>query len=196
VTLRVLLLDDEYDTRDLLGRALDRAGYEVTATATGEQALDFATQAHAPDVIVADVVIGKDDRRGLRLLAELRARGVRAPIIVITAFADLEKAKTALNEGAAYLLEKPFSAAELIDAIARVTARDDPITFAETLFSRAALTDKERAVGRHLLAGLSSEEIAAREGNSPKTIRQHITQIYSKCGVASRAEFLRLMLTH
>jgi DNA-binding CsgD family transcriptional regulator len=47
-------------------------------------------------------------------------------------------------------------------------------------------------VARHLLRGLSSSEIAALENNSPKTIRQHVSQIYAKCGVGTRAEFFRL----
>ena len=54
-----------------------------------------------------------------------------------------------------------------------------------------SLTDKERTVARHLLNGLSSTEIAVVEKNSPKTIRQHVSQIYAKCGVSSRAEFFR-----
>ena len=61
----------------------------------------------------------------------------------------------------------------------------------ERALSRAALTDKERTVARHLLNGLSSTEIAEIEHNSPKTIRQHVSQIYAKCGVGSRGEFFR-----
>ena len=54
------------------------------------------------------------------------------------------------------------------------------------------VTAKERTVALLLLDGLSSGEIAERETNSPKTIRQHVSQIYAKCGVGSRAEFFRL----
>jgi DNA-binding NarL/FixJ family response regulator len=193
VTTRILLLEDEYDTRDLLGRALTRAGHHVTSAADGAEAALLASTSGPFDVVVTDVVIGADDRRGLRFLSELRGLGVRAPVIVITAFADVDKVKTALNEGAAYLLEKPFRAQELVEAIERVLLRGTGAPSAEIIFDGARLTEKERLVGRHLLAGLSSEEIAALERNSPKTIRQHITQVYAKCGVASRAEFFRLM---
>jgi len=58
--------------------------------------------------------------------------------------------------------------------------------------SRLSFTDKELTVARLLLDGLSSNQIAEIEHNSPKTIRQHVTQIYAKCGVASRAQFFRL----
>jgi DNA-binding NarL/FixJ family response regulator len=193
VTTRVLLLEDEYDTRDLLTRALARAGYEVSAAADQSEALGLLSNDAGVEIIVSDLMIGADDRNGLRFLTELRARGVRAPVIVITAFADVEKVKIALNEGAAYLLEKPFRAPELIDAIERTLLRETGSPGADTVFDRANLTEKERIVGRHLLAGLSSEEIAMLENNSAKTIRQHITQIYAKCGVGSRAEFFRFM---
>ena len=63
----------------------------------------------------------------------------------------------------------------------------------EQVLTRANLTDKERVVALHLLDGLSSGEIAELERNSPKTIRQHVSTIYAKCGVGSRAEFFRLV---
>jgi DNA-binding CsgD family transcriptional regulator len=55
--------------------------------------------------------------------------------------------------------------------------------------ARAGLTEKELAIARLVLKGLPSHEIARLENNSDKTIRQHLTQIYAKCGVSSRAEF-------
>lgn len=188
----VLLVEDEADTRDLLARALERAGYRALAVESGERALGLARQAEHIDVVVTDIVIGSDDRRGLRLIAELRAAGVAAPVIVITAYADVDKVKTALNEGAAHLLEKPFGAAELKAAIDRVLDGAGARRHLESIFDEAHLTEKERTVARHLLRGLSSSEIAILESNSPKTIRQHVSQIYVKCGVSTRAEFFRL----
>jgi DNA-binding NarL/FixJ family response regulator len=189
----VLLVEDEYDTRELLGRALERAGYESIAAADREQALRLAREAPSIDVVVTDVVLSRDSRGGLELLTELRELGVRAPVIVITAYADVEKLKIALNEGAAHFLEKPFSAPKLLEVIAHVLAHRRPLNHAvEEVLTRAQLTDKERKVARLLLEGLSSNQIAELERNSPKTIRQHVTQIYAKCGVASRAQFFRL----
>lgn len=191
MSARVLLVEDERDTRELLGRALERAGYSCALAATSEEALASLERVPA-DVIVSDVMLGLDDWRGLHLLREIRKAGSRTPVVIITAFADLEKVKFALNEGAAYLLEKPFRAMQLIDAIERVRTETADDTSIEKIFDRARLTDKERTVARHLLCGLSSNEIAELETNSPRTIRQHVSQIYAKCGVGSRAEFFRL----
>jgi DNA-binding NarL/FixJ family response regulator len=186
----ILLVEDEDDTRDLLGKALVRAGYASLTASTAEEGLALAGEA-SPDVIVTDIVLGSDERGGLRLLAELRARGLRTPVVVITAYADVEKVKKALNEGAARLIEKPFSASELLTAIEGIRSDRNPEILAEQLFERVRLTGKERDVARQLIQGLSSNEIAERAGNSAKTIRQHVTQIYAKCGVDNRAGFFR-----
>jgi DNA-binding NarL/FixJ family response regulator len=190
----VLLVEDELDTREMLGRALERAGFRCLSAGDATGAMSRAREAGFLDAVVTDVVLGRDDRGGLRLISELRDAGVRAPVVVITAFADVEKVKMALNLGAAYLLEKPFGAPELVDAITRVRAQEGDLAHAiEQTLAKARLTEKERAVARHLLDGLSSSEIAEVERNSPKTIRQHVSQIYAKCGVGSRAEFFRLV---
>jgi FixJ family two-component response regulator len=189
-----LLVDDESDTREMLGSALERAGYRCVVAGDAREALDRAGAAGFVDAVVTDVVLGNDDRGGLLLMTELKAMGIRAPVVVITAYADVEKVKIALNEGAAHLLEKPFRASELIEVIERVCAHGGDVAHAvEQILSRARLTEKERTVARHLLEGLTSGEIADIERNSPKTIRQHVSQIYAKCGVSSRAELFRLM---
>ena len=202
----VLLVEDEYDTRELLGRAIERAGYRCSTADGLAAALERARAPEGIDVVVTDVVLGADDRGGLTLMTELRTLGIRAPVVVITAFADVEKVKTALNSGAAHFLEKPFRAAELVRVLARICpsgddeparsaaeAAPDASQAAERVFLRARLTEKESVVARHLLDGLSGTEIADLLGNSPKTIRQHVSQIYAKCGVGSRAELFRLV---
>jgi FixJ family two-component response regulator len=190
----VLLVEDEDDTRDMLSGALSRAGYRCVAAASVDEALGVVETAGFIDVAVTDVVLGEDERGGLRLLNELRRVGVRAPVVVITAFADVDKLKTALNAGAAHFLEKPFAAQGLIDVVERVrTQGGDAAHAVEQVLTRAQLTEKERTVALHLLDGKSSNEIAELERNSPKTIRQHVSMIYAKCGVGSRAEFFRLV---
>ena len=188
----VLLVEDERDTRELLCRALSRAGYHCVPASDASEALSALASVKSVDVIVSDVVLKGDDRGGLELMTALRARGVHAPVVIITAYADVEKVKIALNQGAAQLLEKPFRAPALLDAIERVRAPGANLKHAiDRALIRANLTEKECAVARRLLDGLSSNEIAELERNSPRTIRQHVSQIYAKCGVNSRAEFFR-----
>jgi DNA-binding NarL/FixJ family response regulator len=190
----VLLAEDERDTRELLAGAIGRAGYRCMTAGSVSEALERAATGGFVDVVVTDVVLGPDDRGGLRLMTELKAAGVLAPVVVITAYADVEKVKVALNQGAAHLIEKPFRAAALLEVIDRVRVQGGDFRHAiGQVLARAGLTEKERVVAQHLLEGLSSSEIAELERNSPQTIRQHVSTIYAKCGVGSRAEFFRLV---
>jgi len=190
----VLLVEDEQDTRELLAGAIGRAGFRCVTASDRPQAVERAISAGFIDVIVTDVALGADDRGGLRLMGDLRTAGVLAPVVVITAYADVEKVKIALNQGAAHLIEKPFRAPELIRVIDRMKAQGGDVRHTvEQVLARASLTEKELVVARHLLEGLSYGEIAEIEDNSSNTIRQHVSTIYAKCGVGSRAEFFRLV---
>ncbi len=90
----ILLIEDEFDTRELLGRALTRAGYAAITAANAAEALSAANGADTIDLVITDVVLGTDSLSGLELMTALRRAGVRAPVIIITAYADVEKLKS------------------------------------------------------------------------------------------------------
>jgi DNA-binding NarL/FixJ family response regulator len=189
VSRAVLLVEDDADARASLERTLAREGFTCFSAASVDEALAAAARAPFLDVVVSDVVLGSDDRGGVRLIGLLRGSGVRAPIILITAFAAIDNVKRGLNEGASYLLEKPFRATELLDVIRRVSADPRDIGYlVDRALATAGLTDKEQAIARLVLKGLTSVEIARLENNSDKTVRQHLTRVYQKLGVSSRAE--------
>lgn len=194
---RALLVEDEVDARESLARSLVRAGYECLTAATAEEALRVLATAPAVDVCILDVRLGADENAGIQLIPAVRSATHEAPIIVVTAFADLDKVKRALNLGAAYFIEKPFTAPELIVAISHVIAkRRDLSHLVERALAAAALTEKEAAIARLLLKGLPTQEIARLENNSDRTIRQHVTSIYAKFGVSSRAELFHHVFEH
>jgi DNA-binding NarL/FixJ family response regulator len=183
----VLLVEDDDEARETLARALRRRGFQCEAVADDAGAL--SALADAPnDLAVVDVVLRGDETAGLRLLPELaRVRGIRT--VVITAFADVAKVKRALNDGARFLLEKPFAAADLADLLHRLQGEEgDFAHVVERALRKSGLTEKEAAVARLVLKGLTSAEIARLEGNSEKTVRQHVSRVFAKCGVSSRAE--------
>ena len=187
---RLLLVEDERDSREVLTRALERAGYVCLAAEGPEQALALAKSGPPIEGAVLDVKLGMDDLAGLKLIRPLRAISRAAAIVVVTAFADVDKVKLALNEGASYLLEKPFHAAALLDVLARLLAEmADTAPLVQRALARAKLTEKEAEVAALVLKGLPSGEIASVLEISDKTVRQHLSQVYVKCGVASRSEF-------
>jgi len=104
----ILLVEDEPDARTILARRLQAFGWNCLPHSSVETAL------HDPDLryveaVVADVVLGEGKMSGIDLIPALRKQEVRAPVVLVTAFADTQRVKAALNAGASYLLEKPFT---------------------------------------------------------------------------------------
>ena len=114
--LRLLVVEDEPELRDILVQGLARRGYSVTAAADGENAV--ATLADQEfDVILLDLRIpGRD---GIQVLQQIRADGLDAEVIIVTGHADIETAIEALKLQAFDYLLKPFPMAELLQAVNR-----------------------------------------------------------------------------
>lgn len=112
--VRVLLADDEPQFLDSLSRVLRRRGFEVRTAGDGASALAMVA-AGEPDVIVLDLKMPGID--GVETLRRLRAQGCSSPVLLLTAWADVELAADALREGATDYLVKPCPVEELVAAI-------------------------------------------------------------------------------
>jgi PAS domain S-box-containing protein len=124
--LRILVVDDEADARDLLIQILKEFGVEVVAVATAEEAVRVLTeQASRLDVLVSDIGMPNED--GYTLLRRVRSlppeRGGRIPAVALTAYARTEDRRAALLAGFQFHVAKPVELAELIAAIASLTGR-------------------------------------------------------------------------
>ncbi len=187
---RVLLVEDERAARELLAAALRARGLEVVTAGAAGEARALAQEHGYFDAVVTDVVLDERHAGGLELVRELRQAGITAPVVVITAFADLTRLKQALALRVAFLLEKPFSAQELLTVLSQLWEDASELGhFVEQALARLPLTPKEDEVARLVLKGLSNDEIARVLGISDKTVRQHLSVVYQKSGVTSRAEF-------
>jgi len=113
---RVLVIDDDADSRAALGEALREAGYVVETAADAFKGLGKIPE-FAPDLVLTDLKMPGMD--GLELLRKLRKNGNDLPVVVTTAFADVETAVTALKEGAADYLTKPLDLTVLSVVVAR-----------------------------------------------------------------------------
>ncbi len=109
--MRVLLVEDDERLTKSLGDSLRLEGYAVDTAATAEDGRWLATEVPY-DAIVLDV--GLPDGDGIDLCSALRAGGVWAPIIVLTAHAEIRERVRGLDSGADDYLAKPFSLDELI----------------------------------------------------------------------------------
>ncbi len=98
----MLLVEDEADARTILARRMAAYNWNCLAHPSAETALKDPELRHV-EAIVADVVLGEGKMSGIDLIGELRKLDVRAPVVLVTAFADQQRVKAALNNGASYL---------------------------------------------------------------------------------------------
>jgi PAS domain S-box-containing protein len=119
--VRVLLVEDDADARDLMTRVLHENGASVTAVGSAAEAMEIFP-ALRPDVIVSD--IGMPDEDGYSLIARIRAmpaeRGGRVPAVALTALARPEDRRRAILAGYQVHLSKPVEAAELSATLANL----------------------------------------------------------------------------
>lgn len=108
--MKLLVAEDDVDTRLYLERGLREAGHAVTAAANGRDALLLA-MGEAYDAIVLDRMLPGVD--GLAMLKSLRAAGIATPILMLTALARVEDRVDGLEAGADDYLVKPFALSEL-----------------------------------------------------------------------------------
>jgi CheY-like chemotaxis protein len=122
--LRVLLVDDEADSRDLLNLVLDSCGAIVTITSSAAEAFE-AVKREKFDVIVSD--IGMPDEDGFSLIRKVRElsneKGGNVPAIALTAYARAEDRVKALRSGFQMHIAKPVEPAELIAIVANLAGR-------------------------------------------------------------------------
>ncbi len=108
---RVLVVDDEPMIVELLDVSLRFQGFEVATAADGAQALDLA-RSFRPQALIVDVMMPGMD--GFGLLRRLRADGIDAPVLFLTARDDVHDKVTGLTLGADDYVTKPFSLEEVV----------------------------------------------------------------------------------
>jgi hypothetical protein len=124
--VHVLLVEDDDDSRKLLGTMLKRYGARVTSTKSAAEAL-AVFEGELPDVLISD--IGMPDQDGYELMRKLRAlppeRGGKTPAIALTGYASRKDRERALNTGYQQHMAKPIEQADMIKAIAALVGRGD-----------------------------------------------------------------------
>jgi len=149
----VWIVDDDQSIRWVLEKALAREGFAVRAFGTAAECLR-ALEDGAPRVLVSDIRM--PGASGIELLQAFRARRLGTPVIIMTAFADLESAVSAFQGGAFEYLPKPFdlpAAIELIrraveESVREASAEEHAGEEPEMLGQAPAMQEVFRAIGR------------------------------------------------
>ena len=155
----VWVVDDDQSIRWVLERALSKEGYSVKAYSDAREALsafDLATApgGSPPQAVISDVRM--PGQSGVQMLARMKARRPALPVIIMTAFTDLDTAVQAFQSGAFEYLPKPFDLSQALDLIRRAVAEgkreaavEEILTEAPDMLGQApAMQEVFRAIGR------------------------------------------------
>jgi FixJ family two-component response regulator len=191
----VLVVDDDASVRTGLARVLRSAGYAVEAFDDAPKLLARLSSVDVPCCIVSDVRMPGMD--GLALQEALRSTSAPAPIVFLTAHADVPLTLRAMKRGALDLLEKPVSADVLLPAVAAAIARaredSEHRHRDEDLRARyATLTGRERQVFALVTAGLLNKQVGFELGTSEKTVKVQRARVIEKMGARSLADLVRM----
>ena len=118
--MRILIAEDQKDLNKILTKKLSKEGYSVDSCFDGQEALDYIRAADY-DGILLDVNMPRLD--GFGVVRQMRADGVQAPVLFLTARDSIEDKVTGLDLGASDYLVKPFSFEELLARVRALTRR-------------------------------------------------------------------------
>lgn len=195
---KILIIEDETDTRENLHLMLEMEGFKPLSASNGKKGVAAAKQ-ELPDVILCDVSMPELDGYGVLKALRADARTVSIPFIFLTAKGDKQDLRAGMNLGADDYLIKPASAEEVLAAIksrldrhqekeqaaiARVELKPD-FNSAKPL-EALGLTPREAEVLLWVAQGKSNGDIATILGCAENTVKVHLSRIFEKLGFENR----------
>ena len=152
---RIWIVDDDRSVRFVLAAALEEAGYAVTAFERASDCLHTLETTQAPEFLFTDVRM--PDMDGLQFLEQFKQRAAHVPVVVISAYTDVESTSESFRKGALDFLSKPFDLDEAVALTQRTLQRDEskPATSEQTdskptalMGNSIAMRQLYRAIGR------------------------------------------------
>lgn len=192
----VFVVDDDEAVRESLSALLDASGLRVKAfeSAAAFLAGDLPQQKAC---LITDIRM--PDMDGLELQIELKRRGSRLPVIVITGHGDVPLAVRAMKAGAIEFLEKPYDDQTLLDSLRLALNQagnqsGDQQTAARVQEKLATLTPREREVFDLVVMGKLNKVIAYELSISSRTVEIHRGRLMHKMGARNLADLVRMGL--
>jgi FixJ family two-component response regulator len=190
----VFVVDDDPSMRAALQSLLASVGHEVRLFASAAEFMQAARVDRAGCLLLDVRLPGMS---GLAFQQELTNAGVALPVIFITGHGDVPMSVRAMKAGAVEFLTKPFDDQVLLDAVHAALERDrarrrEAEGLASLRDRYAELTERERQVMGHVVAGQVNKRIADALGLSVVTIKVHRGQVMKKMRASSVADLVRM----
>lgn len=191
----VYIVDDDPSVLDSLVVLLGLQGFRTRAFPGANYFLESLSTEWAGCALVDLRMPGMS---GLELQREMAARGIRLPVVIISAHGDLSAARAAFKSGAVDFLEKPLDNMQLKQALSSAFERDARQRAREAHSARIAallnrLTARERTVLDAVVAGRHNREIAAVLGISARTVEVYKSRLMAKLEVERVPDLVRLL---
>ena len=205
MNIRVALADDQALVRDGLNALMTRLGLYVAVHANDGAALLTQLESVRVDVIVSDVRMPGLD--GIGMVRELRRRGDRTPVVMLTTFEDSELLLAAVEAGAQAFLLKGASSEDLLSAIERACRGEQwlaPVALDPLRGRLSAAAEKppdgtfgerELAILRLLAGGYSNKEIARSVHLAEGTVKNYVSDILAKLETRDRTRAILKAIT-
>jgi RNA polymerase sigma factor (sigma-70 family) len=191
----VLIIDDDPEFRDSVGRLLRTVGLDSRQFSSVSEFFSAAPTPDGPTCLVVDVRM--PGRSGLDLQRELAAANRALPIIFITAHGDIPMSVRAMKGGAVEFLTKPFRDQDLLDAVTTGLTRDRARRESENALRALrqrfdTLSSREREIMTGATAGRLNKQIANDLGITESTVKVHRTNLMRKMKARSLPELSRM----
>jgi FixJ family two-component response regulator len=190
----VFIIDDDRGMRQAIHDLVESVGLRAESFATGEEFLS-TKQIARPSCLVLDVRLPQ--MSGLDFQDRLAKRGVRIPIIFVTAHGDIPMSVRALKSGAVEFLTKPFRDQDLLDAIQQAlerdrTAQSEQVETHDLEERYRGLTARELEVMTLVVSGMLNKQIASEIGASEATVKIHRGNVMRKMEATSVVDLVRM----
>jgi FixJ family two-component response regulator len=192
----VFVVDDDASVRDSLSLLISLRGLRTQVFASAEHFLE-TYKGEWRGCLLTDLRM--PGMSGLDLQVELQQRGVKLPVVVLTAHGDMVTTRTALKNGALDFIEKPADDDVLVEVLVNAIRVDGERHQADavqavTTQRLECLTPREREVFNLLASGLQNRDIAGSLGISPRAVEVHKACVMEKLQCRNLAEVVKLSL--
>jgi two-component system OmpR family response regulator len=172
--MRVLIVEDDRETRDYLVRGLTESGHVVDSADNGKDGLFLAIDQEF-DVLVVDRMMPQAD--GLSLVEALRDAGKRTPVLILSALGEVDDRVEGLQRGGDDYLVKPFAFSELLARLEALVRREDR----EAVQTRLQIADLEMDLLTHRVLRAGQEiELQPREFRLLEYLMRHNGQVVTR----------------